>query len=87
MVFAGRRNRETTPLNCTTALSELSRLRCSAKTIEISLQNWALKLKNNENKEAWGRTILHDYYTRKDLSIEYKFISQWIYQFRSVPRK
>ena len=30
---------ERQPLNCTTALSELSRLRCSAKTIEISLQN------------------------------------------------
>ena len=29
-------------------------------------------------------TILH--HTHKDLSIEYNFISQWIYQFRNVPR-
>ena len=26
------------------------------------------------------------YYTRKDLSIEYKFIFQRVYQFHSVPR-
>ena len=30
---------------------------------------------------------MHNYFTLKDLSIEYKFISQWIYQFRSVTGK
>ena len=34
-----------------------------------------------------GTNDFHDYYSRKDLSIEYKFISKWIYQFSSVPCK
>ena len=36
-----------------------------------------------------GRTVLHDYYilVRMDLSIEYKFISQWVNQFLRFPRK
>ena len=41
---------EIQPLNCTTALSELSQFRCSAKAIEISLQNWSLKLKITKTK-------------------------------------
>ena len=40
-----------------------------------------IKVEKYWKLRGMGANDLHDYYTHKDQLIEYKFISQWVYQY------